>query len=71
MRNQTERLKQLSRELADAVHLSHHSPDLSEEEAFQLDERIEDIRDEIWDIEELIRELAEYEYGERTTKGWN
>lgn len=70
MRNLTEQLKKLSQELADAVHDSKHSPDLTEEQAFQLDERIEDIQDQIWDIEETLREFAEHEFSDRSSRGW-
>lgn len=72
-RNLTERLKKLSRELADAKH------ELTVTKGFgfvegdaaidELQERIEDIQDEIWDVEDLIREDAESEYGE--SGDWN
>lgn len=68
-RNLTEQLRKLSSELAQALTID--TADFSDDEAFALDERIEDIRDEILEIEETIREDADYEYRVHSAKGWN
>jgi septal ring factor EnvC (AmiA/AmiB activator) len=70
-RNLTERLKKLSKELADAQHEILQTSKYNEEELNALDDRIADLQDEIWDIEDQIREQAENEYDDNTAKGWN
>lgn len=69
-RNIIERIKKLSKELADYEHelktLAHDDP-IREE----LEIKIEDIQEEIWDLEDQMREDAESEYEEHTAKGWN
>ena len=71
-RNLTERLKKLSQELAATQNAVKQYPpydDTGELETLQA--RIEDLQDEIWDIEDILREEAENEYGENSAKGWN
>lgn len=71
-RNLTEQLKKLSKELADKQStLNHHSDELTDAELASLNDRIEDLQDEIWDIEDILREEAENEYGDLSAKGWN
>lgn len=71
-RNLTEQLKKLSKELAETQSVvKHHSADYSEEQIESFNARIEDIQDEIWDIEDILREDAENEYGDLHAKGWN
>lgn len=71
-RNLTERLNRLSKELvADKQELNDHGLELSETQYNALVDRIDDIQDEIWDIEELLRDQAEYEYDVNSAKGWN
>ena len=70
-RNLTERLKKLSKLLADALDTLHNDADLTEEAEIELEECIEDYQDEIWMIEEQLREEAENEYADHHAKGWN
>lgn len=71
-RNLTEQLKKLSKELAEnQTVVRHHSDELTDAELATLNERIEDLQDEIWDIEDILRDEAENEYGEHSAKGWN
>lgn len=71
-RNLTERLKKLSQELAATQNaVKHHPPHDDTGELEELQARIEDLQDEIWDIEDILREEAENEYGENSAKGWN
>lgn len=71
-RNLTERLKKLSKELAEAEsQAALHSTEYSEDELEALTETILDLQDEIWEIEDLLERQAEYEYGDQSAKGWN
>lgn len=69
-RNLTQRLNKLSQQLTNSL-ARLHSDELTEDERFELEGRIEDLQDEIWDIEDQLREEAEYEYEEHSAKGWN
>jgi hypothetical protein len=71
-RSITERLNRLSKELAADKHeMQHHTHELDELQLQALSDRIDDIQDEIWDIEDALRDEAEYEYSEHSAKGWN
>jgi cell division protein FtsB len=71
-RNLTERLKKLSKELADAKNaVEHHGNEYTDEELDKLYDRIDDLQDDIWDIEDQLREQAENEYDDHSAKGWN
>lgn len=72
-RNLQERLRKLSAELADAIHAykNREIDGLSEMEAAKLDDRIADLQDEIWDIEDQLESEAADEFAERSAKGWN
>ena len=71
-RNLTEKLKTLSKELAAAKNaVEQHGNEYTDQELETLYERIEDLQDDIWDVEDQLREQAESEYGEHSAKGWN
>lgn len=70
-RNLTERLKKLSKELAASEARLHDGNALTDEERESLIDRIEDIQDELWDVEEQLREEAQGEYDDHSAKGWN
>lgn len=71
-RNLTERLKKLSIELADKTNaIEHHSGDYTEQALAQLQARIDDIQDEIWDVEDQLEAQAQDEYDDHSAKGWN
>lgn len=71
-RNLTERLKRLSKELTELRNATeHHESEYSDSELDTMFDRIESIQDEIWDIEDQLRDEAESEYDEHSAKGWN
>lgn len=71
-RNLTERLKKLSKELAETQNrITFHGDEYTDQELESLNEHIDDIQDEIWEVEDQIRDEADYEYGEQSAKGWN
>lgn len=71
-RNLTEKLKALSKELAAAKNaVEHHGSEYTDEALDKLYDRIEDLQDEIWDVEDQLREQAENEYDDHSAKGWN
>jgi cell division protein FtsB len=71
-RNLTERLKKLSKELAEAqTATTQHGNEYTDTELEALTNRIDDLQDEIWDIEDTLERQAEYEYGDHSAKGWN
>ena len=71
-RNLTERLKKLSKELADKQNaVTQHGSEYTDKELETLTNRIDEIQDEIWDVEDMLERQAEYEYGDHSAKGWN
>ena len=71
-RNLTERLKKLSKELAEAqTAFTQHGTEYTDQELETLANRIDDLQDEIWGIEDTLERQAEDDYGDHSAKGWN